>query len=92
MPPCTWSARFSLTWRVAGNAGEDLEPFFTCFFPSGRWFDVLQKVSTQLKTNLTSATKNRADKVSGKWQVPMLEAQIKPSTCQVGCLKFSVEG
>uniref|UniRef100_A0A8C0PZF1 Huntingtin n=1 Tax=Canis lupus familiaris TaxID=9615 RepID=A0A8C0PZF1_CANLF len=26
------------------------------------WFDVLQKVSTQLKTNLTSATKNRADK------------------------------
>uniref|UniRef100_A0A8C7AI54 Huntingtin n=1 Tax=Neovison vison TaxID=452646 RepID=A0A8C7AI54_NEOVI len=29
--------------------------------PSG-WFDVLQKVSTQLKTNLTSATKNRADK------------------------------
>uniref|UniRef100_A0A5F5PMP5 Huntingtin n=1 Tax=Equus caballus TaxID=9796 RepID=A0A5F5PMP5_HORSE len=26
------------------------------------WFDVLQKVSTQLKTNLTSVTKNRADK------------------------------
>uniref|UniRef100_A0A673TZ91 Huntingtin n=1 Tax=Suricata suricatta TaxID=37032 RepID=A0A673TZ91_SURSU len=29
--------------------------------PSG-WFDVLQKVSTQLKTNLTGTTKNRADK------------------------------
>uniref|UniRef100_A0A8C9AKK9 Huntingtin n=1 Tax=Prolemur simus TaxID=1328070 RepID=A0A8C9AKK9_PROSS len=27
------------------------------------WFDVLQKVSTQLKTNLTSVAKNRADKV-----------------------------
>ncbi|XP_041524729.1 huntingtin isoform X2 [Microtus oregoni] len=26
------------------------------------WFDVLQKVSAQLKTNLTSVTKNRADK------------------------------
>uniref|UniRef100_A0A4X2M380 Huntingtin n=1 Tax=Vombatus ursinus TaxID=29139 RepID=A0A4X2M380_VOMUR len=26
------------------------------------WFDVLQKVSTQLKTNLTSVTKHRADK------------------------------
>ncbi|XP_058157313.1 huntingtin isoform X2 [Dasypus novemcinctus] len=26
------------------------------------WFDVLQKVSTQLKTNLTSVTKTRADK------------------------------
>ncbi|XP_057562698.1 huntingtin isoform X4 [Hippopotamus amphibius kiboko] len=26
------------------------------------WFDVLQKVSTQLKTNLTSTAKNRADK------------------------------
>ncbi|KAJ8783450.1 hypothetical protein J1605_009155 [Eschrichtius robustus] len=26
------------------------------------WFDVLQKVSTQLKTNLTSVAKNRADK------------------------------
>ncbi|KAM4854776.1 huntingtin [Thomomys bottae] len=26
------------------------------------WFDVLQKVSTQLKTNLTSVPKNRADK------------------------------
>ncbi|XP_043304434.1 huntingtin isoform X4 [Cervus canadensis] len=26
------------------------------------WFDVLQKVSSQLKTNLTSVTKNRADK------------------------------
>ncbi|XP_006128324.1 huntingtin isoform X5 [Pelodiscus sinensis] len=26
------------------------------------WFDVLQKVSTQLKTSLTSATKHRADK------------------------------
>uniref|UniRef100_A0A8C6R2D9 Huntingtin n=1 Tax=Nannospalax galili TaxID=1026970 RepID=A0A8C6R2D9_NANGA len=26
------------------------------------WFDVLQKVSTQLKTNLTSASKSRADK------------------------------
>ncbi|XP_040822385.1 huntingtin [Ochotona curzoniae] len=26
------------------------------------WFDVLQKVSTQLKTNLTNVTKNRADK------------------------------
>lgn len=31
-------------------------------FLSGRWFDVLQKVSTQLKTNLTSVAKNRADK------------------------------
>ncbi|EPY80841.1 hypothetical protein CB1_000531010 [Camelus ferus] len=29
--------------------------------PSG-WFDVLQKVSTQLKTNLSGVTKNRADK------------------------------
>ncbi|XP_054544203.1 huntingtin isoform X3 [Talpa occidentalis] len=29
--------------------------------PSG-WFDVLQKVSTQLKTNLSSVAKNRADK------------------------------
>uniref|UniRef100_A0A8C0WEM3 Huntingtin n=1 Tax=Castor canadensis TaxID=51338 RepID=A0A8C0WEM3_CASCN len=29
---------------------------------SSGWFDVLQKVSTQLKTNLTSVTKNRADK------------------------------
>ncbi|XP_060044468.1 huntingtin isoform X2 [Erinaceus europaeus] len=29
--------------------------------PSG-WFDVLQRVSAQLKPNLTSATKNRADK------------------------------
>uniref|UniRef100_A0A8D0TIT0 Huntingtin n=1 Tax=Sus scrofa TaxID=9823 RepID=A0A8D0TIT0_PIG len=28
------------------------------------WFDVLQKVSTQLKTNLTSVTKNRADKTA----------------------------
>ncbi|KAJ1060977.1 hypothetical protein K5549_002264 [Capra hircus] len=26
------------------------------------WFDILQKVSTQLKTNLTSVTKNRPDK------------------------------
>lgn len=34
-------------------------------FLPGRWFDVLQKVSTQLKTNLTSVTKNRADKVTG---------------------------
>lgn len=34
-------------------------------FPFGRWFDVLQKVSTQLKTNLTSVTKSRADKVNG---------------------------
>lgn len=31
----------------------------------GRWFDVLQKVSTQLKTNLSSITKTRADKVRG---------------------------
>jgi hypothetical protein len=36
-----------------------------CFCPFVRWFDVLQKVSTQLKTNLTSVTKNRADKVNG---------------------------
>lgn len=28
-----------------------------------RWFDVLQKVSTQLKTSISSVTKHRADKV-----------------------------
>lgn len=32
-------------------------------FFNDRWFDVLQKVSTQLKTSITSAAKHRADKV-----------------------------
>lgn len=46
---------------------------------------MLQKVSTQLKTNLTSTTKNRADKVSERRQASVL------STFQVGCLKVLVE-
>lgn len=38
--------------------------FLICMgFFNDRWFDVLQKVSTQLKTSITSATKHRADKV-----------------------------
>ncbi|XP_052497673.1 huntingtin [Budorcas taxicolor] len=40
--------------RNAAQAEQDQDP--------AGWFDVLQKVSTQLKTNLTSVTKNRADK------------------------------
>lgn len=36
---------------------------FFVFFFCNRWFDVLQKVSTQLKTNISSAAKHRADKV-----------------------------
>lgn len=52
---------------------------------------MLQKVSTQLKTNLTSATKNRADKVSGRWQVSVLEGALELSTSRVSCLKLSVE-
>lgn len=36
--------------------------FFSVSF-CNRWFDVLQKVSTQLKTNISSAAKHRADKV-----------------------------
>lgn len=50
----------------------------SCLLPMGRWFDVLQKVSTQLKTNLTSVTKNRADKVNGSW---LLNAGGKVARC-----------
>lgn len=50
-------------------------------FSACRWFDVLQKVSTQLKTGLTGAAKNRADKVSRRPQLSVL------STSQLGCLK-----
>lgn len=64
-------------------------------FLSGRWFDVLQKVSTQLKTNLTSVTKNRADKVS-KWEmarehVAQCQKGNLPDAVRAGCLQLSVE-
>lgn len=74
---------------VAGDTGEDLRPLFAPVFPFGRWFDVLQKVSTQLKTNLTSATKNRADKVRGGGRLGSLGMRLGAS--QVGGFKFSVE-
>lgn len=80
-----------LTRSVAGNPGQDLRARFALFFPSNRWFDVLQKVSTQLKTNLTSATKNRTDKVSGRWQVLVLEGALELSTSRVSCSKLSFE-
>lgn len=80
----------SPTPSVAGDTGEDLRPLLALFSPSGRWFDVLQKVSTQLKTNLTSATKNRADKVSERRRC-RARGRTELGTSQVGCLKCSVE-
>lgn len=54
-----------MTWRVVECEEDRWQSSLLPLFPSGRWFDVLQKVSSQLKTNLTGATKNRTDKVSG---------------------------
>ena len=57
----------ALVKQYASKESMFVPPFFfmcmRCFFFYNRWFDVLQKVSTQLKTSITSATKHRADKV-----------------------------
>lgn len=57
------------------------------FFLPGRWFDVLQKVSSQLKTNLTSVTKNRADKVTGSCSQVAVWKQLQLKT-HSGVLSF----